>query len=586
MLGLLAFCLGLGWGRAQEAVQLPPMMVKETEKMPPWRYIQVPGLEVLSRCRDGTTKDFLRSYLHMRHVLRAFVPDEYLLHQELPRIVILVAQDSKQLVSREVIADMQKTEKQKARNRRYGGYLPNLSLLDAELSVTFAMLDERTGYDRNSIFMTVEQLRTQMAARLPPLPLWFIEGVTEFYRTAKQDTAAMVFGEAKWVDDDETKAIQDDSEYPRALLPMRDLLERETMAPPPGVTAADYSRTWRSQAALFVRWALTSKLPARRAAFWKYVGLLDRLPPNEALFERCFGLGYSDVQERLSDYLSNAVEQSAIIRVAAKEPAVDLTLRDATLVEVSRLRGEWERQEINYVRTHHPDWVGAYTEQARSTLRRAYDQGFEDPRLMAAIGLFEAEVNNPEAAYWFLNAAAKAGVPRPRVYLELARVRFREWLETQGGDATAKTQPPPAPVVELFETAKRYGPPLASVQMVLAQLRARTADQVTPAQLAEIEQAARNYPRLTNLICIAVVLHAQHGKNNTAAALFLQGYRFAATSEDRRKLEQVREAVWGPPPGEAKKAEAGKPDGAGAARTAPAAGRAAAGTNVQPASGG
>lgn len=539
--------LGVGANAQDNTVQLPPMMVQETEKMPPWRYAKIPEMEVLSRCSDGTTKDFLRSYLHMRHVLRALIPDQYLLHQELPRISILVAQDSKQLVSREVIADMQKKEKQKPRQRRYGGYLPNMSLLDSELSVTFAMLDERNGYERNSLSMTVEQLKLQMQARTPPLPLWFIEGMTEFYKTGKQDSEAMVFGESHWINDAETKAIQEDSEFPRALLPMKDLLERESMTPPAGSQGGEYVRTWRSQAALFVRWALTSRLEARRAAFWKYVNYLDRYPPSEQLFERCFGLGYSDVQERLSDFLSNAVEQSSVIRVTFKEAKVDITLRNATQVEVSRLRGEWERQEIAYVEKHHPEWVKTYIDQARHTLRRAYELGSEDPQLMAAIGLFEAEVKNPDAAFWFLNAAAKAGVPRPRVYLELAKVRYKEWSEVQGQETAGAGLPPPQ-VIELFEKAKRYAPPLAPVQSVLAQLRVRDAANVTEAQLAEIEQAARLFPRLSNLVSIAVVLHAQHNKGNIATALFLQGYRFAQSAEDRAKLEQVRDAVWGKPP--------------------------------------
>ena len=540
--GALLAATALSVSGEEETVQLPPMLLQEKVKLPPWRYTRIAGLEVLSRCEDTTTKDFLRSYLHMQHVLRALVPDAFLWRQEMPYILLLVGQDSMQLMSREVIADMEKRERQRPRQPQ-AGFLPHLTLSDSEVSAYFVMLNEAAEYRRDFVYLRWEQLRRQLQNRIPPLPLWLIEGLTEFYRSSRLRDNALVFDEATWLDDAETRAIRGDSEYPRALLPMREILERETIAPPATENAEAYERRWRSQVSLFVRWALTSKRAERRAAFWQYVAALDRVPPSEALFERFFQLGYSDMQERLSDFLSEAVATMPVIEQEAKEPGTEPILRDATVAEISRLRGEWERLEIAYVRSRFPPWTEAYIDQARNTLRRAYDQGSMEAPLMAAIGIFEGEMDNAEAAAWFLNAAAEAKVPRPRVYLELARLHYRETAGHPSDEIMPNDQLP-ARAIELLETAQQFRPPLAGVNLLLAQLRSSAGKPVTPAQLTEFEQAARNFPRVTSLVTLAVLAHVQAGKSDTAIALLLQGLRFAPTPEDRQRLEKLRDSLW------------------------------------------
>ena len=38
------------------AVALPPFLVEELTKGPPWRYTQAIGYEILARCSDSTTR--------------------------------------------------------------------------------------------------------------------------------------------------------------------------------------------------------------------------------------------------------------------------------------------------------------------------------------------------------------------------------------------------------------------------------------------------------------------------------------------------------------------------------------------------
>ena len=66
---------------------------------------------------------------------------------------------------------------------------------------------------------------------------------------------------------------------------------------------------WRAQCALFMRWAVVHDEGRQREAFWRFVERLERQPPDEALFRACFGFGYADMRDRLSDYLPEAVRE-------------------------------------------------------------------------------------------------------------------------------------------------------------------------------------------------------------------------------------------------------------------------------------
>src|SRR5688500_15028114 len=43
-------------GADDNPVSLPPFIVEEAAKGPPWRYAETPGYEILSRCNDAITR--------------------------------------------------------------------------------------------------------------------------------------------------------------------------------------------------------------------------------------------------------------------------------------------------------------------------------------------------------------------------------------------------------------------------------------------------------------------------------------------------------------------------------------------------
>src|ERR1019366_9231312 len=100
---------------------------------------------------------------------------------------------------------------------------------------------------------------------------------------------------------------------------------------------------------------------------------------TEALFQECFGLDFATAQQQLTAYLPEAIREKLALRPSQRPRLPDYALRPASEAEIARLRGDWERLEVGYVKAHFPSLAPKYLEQARRTLRRAYDHGSRDP---------------------------------------------------------------------------------------------------------------------------------------------------------------------------------------------------------------
>ena len=56
-------------------VALPPFMVEEMAKGPPWRYARSPDFEILSRCDDSTTRQLTETYHRLHRLLALVLPE-------------------------------------------------------------------------------------------------------------------------------------------------------------------------------------------------------------------------------------------------------------------------------------------------------------------------------------------------------------------------------------------------------------------------------------------------------------------------------------------------------------------------------
>ena len=414
-----------------------------------------------------------------------------------------------------------------------------MRLEERDTTALFVFLDDST-FNGERLKLSPDYLFFRMDRRTPTLPPWVVVGVANVFggMTFREDN--MMVLPLQWTSSQTTLELQQDPEAFRTLLPMAELLAFE------GPGAVDKNsrrfRTWRAQAVLFFRWALDGGDASRRTAFWKLAARATVEPMTETLFQECFGFDFSDMRDQLSDYLPIAVKRPINLSIGRLAKPARFEVRLASDVEISRLKGEWERLEIPYVKATHPEFADQYIEQARRTLRRAANKE-GDPRLLALLGLCEIDAGNDAGAIPFLEAAVAAKVVRPKAYFELARLRYRKLTAT----ADAQTKKLTTSEIEHVLTPLRIGwnqaPPLPEIAALLAQTWLRCADTPPEKDLALLREAARLFPRQPGLAYGAALLHMNSARPSEAAALVAQGLRAGPEGLNRERLVKLQAAL-------------------------------------------
>ncbi len=522
------------------AIELPPMMVEESVSSAPWYYVHVGGIEFLSRCAPSTTRALVEAWLTKMQLVRALVPDEFLTRMDVPTVFVLYAQDLQQTVSAEIQRELQTGDAQ-----RGGGVniAPSMRLSDRDMHASIAYIDEVL-FDASTLSVSPNHVRYLLNSRVPELPTWLVEGVERLLRGADFVLEPITLRPLVWSNSDESEALAIDASRPRALLPASELFASDA------ARAAENAHPRRrairaSQQELFARWALVSG-GAMREAFWQFAARAAAGPVTEALFEAHFGFDFSELRDRLSDYLPQAVEEQARIRPGELPPLPDFEVERATPNEIARVRGEWERLAIGHVQRRLPQVREPYVAQARRTLRRAFDAGARDPRLLATMGLCEIDAGNPAGARQFLEPAIAAGVVRPRAYHEVARLRFgdlrRDQTETKVFSYTEL-----APVFEPLRRVLHQAPPLAEVFSLLADAWAHCELAPNLTDLAELENGARLFHRRPTVGYPVALALARHGKKAEAAAILDACGATPMDDEMRARIARLRAELAGMP---------------------------------------
>lgn len=255
-----------------------------------------------------------------------------------------------------------------------------------------------------------------------------------------------------------------------------------------------------------------------REAYWKLAARAAEGNVTEEVFETMFGFDFAEWRDRLSDHLPKALYEHKWIDPRAQATSVHVEVRRATPGEVARVRGEWERLAIGHVQRRLPQVREPYIAQARRTLRRAFDAGDRDPRLLATMGLCEIDAGNEAGARPFLEPAIAGGVKRPRAHFELARIRFAE-LRHGAPDTRRYSFTELAPIIEPLRRALTQAPPLAEVYELLADAWARCEFSPTAAEFAELESGLRYFSRRPMVVLPVALAFARHGKRDEAAAI-------------------------------------------------------------------
>jgi hypothetical protein len=353
---------------------------------------------------------------------------------------------------------------------------------------------------------------------------------------------------------------------------MGDLFTRE---PPQGGPEWE---AWRARAGLFVRWSFDKEYQPysnviektldiatagpvneryvvdgtnspRRDAFFRFSARACAEPVTEAIFTECYGLTYSQAAARLNEYLAVAIKNPIDIRIRGSGATLAPGLRDATRTEVARIKGDWERLAVADVQAQFHDSTSNFIREA---LRQAYERGDRDPQLLAVMGLLESDMGNDAGAVPYLEAAAGANVAGPRVYFDLARIRYDQ---LRPGDGERFSDAEVDRIISPLEAGRFQAPPLREYYDLAAKVLANSDGPLTAGRLAFMSGGLRLFPRDLELLYLTASVEATHGHPAEAAALAATGVDLSLRLEDRIRFSMLRDrasqgmAVPSPGPG-------------------------------------
>jgi hypothetical protein len=570
-------------------VELPPLTVSAATEEQPWSYLEIPGYEILARCRTPAVVRWANEVERLHRWLAVMLPEEFRIKRETPTTVILYDIENRPEISPEVVKDMlRKSGTTDGKTIAYRS-LPNMRLADPDAMGFFFILDPSVfgtvggdalggpllpfAKDRTpggaKLKLAEEYVHYLAQSRSPASPDWFVEGVVDLFETAdfNGDENAVVLAPITWGSAARTMEIRKsavaaaygihlDEEKDKLQLPggqmpgsQADAVQLPPLAELFAMTRRpDRDEVLRNEAVLFLRWGLDGKNAPRREALWKFLRRASAESATETLFRECFGFGYAEARRQLGEYFLTALTKTLRLVPAEKAPLPPLRLQPATRLEIARIKGDWDRLEIGYVKSHFPELTTRYVEQTRRTLHRAYDQGERDPRLLAIMGLCECDAGDDAAARPYLEAAVQGGVIRPRAYYELARLRYveaRSKAEAPGG----KLSPAQATAV-LHPLARARGqqPPLLESYALTAEVWARTDLALTRRELDVLAEGVGFFPWNAPFIYQVAWLNAQHGFTSEARALIDRGLKATANPALVARFEQLRTALAIPSP--------------------------------------
>lgn len=534
----------LGLDADDALIELPPLMVEGQRNLPPWLYANYDGVEYLSRCSSATTRGYIERRAAQLRVLRWLIPPEFLPRMDVPSVTVLYSQRFKAGDQEHMVRELMELRRRRGgsllRNSRVGS-TPNLMLDDRDFFAVFAYIDEAS-FRPEGLSVATDFVDFLLERRVPALPEWLRVGIVGIYGEMKFDRRVII-DPLTWLSSMESRALGANPHWPRTLVFAHDFFSPEIWALEP--EGSPRGRTLRAQGKLFVRWALD---PANgvRDAFWRFAAAAVERPVTDEMFEEYFGFGFSDWRDQLSDYLPKAVNESLVLTPPRLQAPSRLRLREATPAEVARLKGEWERLSIGFVRRRHPEFADRYIEQARGTLSKAVQSGDRLPELHATLGLCEIDAGNPGAARPHLEQAMAQKVIRPRVYLEVARLRSQEIESRREGAEAPWSDAEVAAVVEPLRIALGQNPPMPDVYRLFAQTWTRGITVPDEAGWAQLEAGLKYFPDDLSFAYDVAEAFGRHGRTERAVAVLGGVFGRVRDRAMRQKYSELYERLTKP----------------------------------------
>jgi len=574
--GLLAAgCLGASLFAApipteSDVVELPTFTIQESRLLPEpesWRFAQISGFEVLSNASDGKATRLIKDFQRFHQALIAAWPPADL-RSAMPSSLILcgkrgafdafrraneqgpdVGLISLSLRDGEVstiVIDLESTTLSLVTPESFTVTAAPVTD-DAEANVLSGIPDFAVSYYEQ---LYREYIRFVLAQVQPRSPAWFEEGISQIFMRMEFSPTTITIGK---VEDPNTTSITantiEDRDFNvalrrRALMPMDQLFAVEhdsrTARNPLG-------NLWAKQAYAFVHLCLYSGDASLQKALLTFLRRLGGQPANETLFRECFGKSYKDMLIDIRAHAEFTRYKAVQLRLKKGERMADPTppeFREATQSEIGRIKGDALRLAGN-------------ANAAREALIAPYIRGEREPALLAALGLNEAAAGETARARKFLEAAAKAEVVRPRVYIELARLRLAQANAAPGEAGGKLSASQVISVLQPLAVARNQPPPLIELYETFAAVWSNSASAPTAANLTLIDEGVRRFYQRPAWVLQAARLKAQFGFTGDAHSLADLGLKVSSDPAIREQFEALKASL--PPPSPEKTVAPDKP---------------------------
>ncbi len=277
---------------------------------------------------------------------------------------------------------------------------------------------------------------------------------------------------------------------------------------------------------LVALWALTDGDSARAAGFWQLARRSVKEPVTDQMLKQTLGVDYAGLQTEIGAFVkkydsSNSARLFSVTREIPTPKPINfakVTFHPATRAELAVGKSEWERlSALRLRRNHELTEVPPILDQATRRLEHARRDGLTSPAISAVLGLIECDRGDDAKARPYLEEAAAAKLPRPRIYYELARIQSREAIATSSNGLITDDQS--TAIFSALRTSSTLRPVPSATHPIVVDAALRSGRKLTPDELALLATSARAEPRQTALTYRAALVFAREGKIEEAKAL-------------------------------------------------------------------
>ena len=376
--------------RQNKTVELPPYIVLTDRgvKNNPWKYISIGSIEVLSYCETSETRNFVRTFVKRQMELAEILPGYLAAEQSAKQEIILI--------TTRMYNDMREQMERVKKSENFSVVSQVILWDDKSIGSTFelkgfggyksigSISELRSSGDYSGIAFMPVHIKNLLEMRTPRLPVWFRDGMVSLYQE--------MYSGLSTDDDEKIKlVILLWPASPDKVLPMDEFLK----GPFDGqgnLLVGPQLNLWVAQDRVFLRWAFDDKNRSHREMLWRFADASSREAVTEALFKRCFGIGFSEMEKELSGFIRRKEKVPIEIldesSLRFPDPS-DIPIRNATAIEIARIKGGFDIKEINYIVDNAPQYTQQYLGQAEADLLPLYEKGVRDPDFMKVYNEFE-----------------------------------------------------------------------------------------------------------------------------------------------------------------------------------------------------